>query len=94
MQNKRGERESPWKIPHFMRIPLAVKSPLEWERVSLVSHSVKDILRNLINKGETLTVSKNLKIPECETLSKAFCSLSKQYSGASVSFWHFLVSFY
>ena len=53
MQNKREERESPWTIPQLMHTPLAVKIPLEWERVRLVSQSFIDVLRKLIIIGET-----------------------------------------
>ena len=93
MQNKRGERESPWKIPQLMHIPLAVKIPLEWESVRLVSQSFIDVLRKLITIGETLKVSKQRKIQEWEHYQKPSCNLSKQYSGVYVSFWHSLISF-
>ena len=72
IQNKRGERESPWKIPHLIRMPFEIRIPFTWLRVRFVSHNIMLVRRKLIKTGETLKISKDFKIHECGTLSKAF----------------------
>jgi hypothetical protein len=72
MQNNRGDKESPWKIPHLIFIPGEVKIPLEWDKKRLVSHIRIEDLRKLIRLGEILKSSKQRRIQECGTLSNAF----------------------
>ena len=69
IQNKRGDRESPWKIPHLIRMPFEIRIPFTWLRVRFVSHNIMLVRRKLIKTGETLKISTDFKIQECRTLS-------------------------
>ena len=72
MQNNRGDRESPWKMPRLIFMPGEDKIPLEWDKKRLVSHILIDDRRKFIRVGEILKSSKQCRIQECGTLSKAF----------------------